>query len=205
MNKIKIFINRVLHLFEVMHIKNDRRAVFLTFDDGPEPDITEFVLEELKRHQFKATFFCRGDNAESHPHLVERIISEGHSIGNHTYSHLDSFQTPTSEYVTDTIRADAILHTHLFRPPKGCITLSAFLKLFRKYRIVYWRLMSGDSDLQRFDKAKCQKRLVNNTKSGDVVLFHFCHRHEKETRQLLPDYLNWLTKNGYHSEAIVFS
>lgn len=202
MNRLTLFINKCLHFFEIKRVYNNRKAVFLTFDDGPEPAITEFVLDELKKHDFKATFFCRGDNAEIYPGLIQTIISEGHSIGNHTYSHLNSFETKTNDYQANVEQADAILHTPLFRPPKGSITLSAFCRLHGKYKIYYWSLMSGDSMMERFDKTKCFEQLINHTKSGDIILFHFCHRHENETRQILPDYLNWLDKNGYHSEII---
>lgn len=197
MKKIDFVMNRVLHLLEVRRINTKEKVIFLTFDDGPEPGITEFVLDLLSKHNAKATFFCRGDNAEKNPMLLSRIITEGHKLGNHTYSHINSFNTPTHEYISDIIRADVFLKTHLFRPPWGSITVSAFVKLVRKYKIVYWSLMSGDTKLEQFDKKNDFSRLIQKTKIGDVVLFHCCKRHENETRQLLPDYLDWLENQGY--------
>lgn len=202
MRRITLFINRFLHLFEIRRIRTKEKLVYLTFDDGPESDITEFVLNELQEHGAKATFFCCGDNAEKLPELLGQIRNEGHSIGNHTYSHINSFETPTSTYVADVKRADALLKTHLFRPPWGSITMSAFLRLAGDYRIVYWSLMSGDTALQKFDKQRAMNKLKKITRPGDVVLFHFCKRHEKETRQLLPEYLDWLVGQGYRMEAI---
>ena len=202
MQRLTLFINRVLHLFEVRRIKTKENIVFLTFDDGPEPEITEFVLDELRKYQLKATFFCRGDNAEKHPVLLQHIVDEGHALGNHTYSHIKSVKIPTTEYVEDVERADKLLHTHLFRPPWGCITLPVFMRLCRKYKIVYWSLESGDTELERFNKSQALHRLLKRTRSGDVVLFHCCQRHEKETRQLLPEYLKWLSANGYTSKSI---
>ena len=202
MRKITLFINRFLHLFEIRRIKTKEELIYLTFDDGPEPDITEFVLNELQKHGAKATFFCCGDNAEKYPELLRQIRSEGHSIGNHTYSHINSFDTPTSAYVADVKRADAVLKTHLFRPPWGSITLSAFLRLVGTHRIVYWSLMSGDTALEKFDKQKAMNKLKDATHPGDVVLFHFCKRHERETRLLLPEYLDWLVGQGYRMKAI---
>lgn len=200
--KIKLFINRVLHLFETMRIKNMSKTVYLTFDDGPEPDIIQFVLSQLEEHGCKATFFCRGDNAEKYPGLLKQITDMGHQLGNHTYSHINSFETPTNDYVEDVEKADRILNTHLFRPPWGSITLAAFLRLRRKYRIIYWSLVSGDTELGTLDCEKELTRLKQETKAGDVILFHSCKRHELETKQLLPDYLDWLSENGYHSEVI---
>ena len=202
MKRLKIFINRFLHLFEVRRINSHQKIVYLTFDDGPEFGITEFVLGELKKHEFKATFFCRGDNAEKNPSLLRQIVEEGHALGNHTYSHINSFDTPSSQYLADVKRADTILHTHLFRPPWGSITLTSFLRLYFKYRIVYWNVMSGDTALEQFDKSRALKNITSKTQAGDVVLFHFCQRHERETRQLLPAYLSWLEENGYKSETL---
>ena len=202
MKRLTLFINRFLHLFEMKRIKNRSKSVYLTFDDGPEPGITEFVLDELKKYDFRATFFCRGDNAVSYKELLERIVIEGHALGNHTYSHYNSFDVTSKKYIEDVNRADIMLHSRLFRPPKGSLTLSSFMRLFRKYKIVYWSLLSGDAELDLFDRDKYSKHLINNTRSGDIVLFHFCHRHENETRMLLPSYLHWLYINGYHSEII---
>lgn len=199
---VKLLINKFLHLFEIMRIKEERRIVYLTFDDAPEPGIAEFVLEELSKYDFHATFFCRGDNAEMFPELLKLIRSKGHSIGNHTYSHINSFETRTIDYVLDVEKANIILKTHLFRPPWGSITLSAFLKLRRKYKIVYWSLISGDTEMDRFVLNDSFKKLKKETKAGDIVLFHCCHRHEKETMKILPLYLQWLNDNGYSSEVI---
>lgn len=202
MRQLQLFINRVLHLFEIRRINAKQDAVYLTFDDGPESGITEFVLEELGKYQFKATFFCRGDNAEKYPDLLKRITEEGHALGNHTYSHINSFDTPTAEYAADVERANLVLNTKLFRPPWGSITLSAFIKLVKKYKFVYWSLTSGDTGLQSFNKKRAFERITRDTQTGDVVLFHCCQKHAKETKQLLPDYLEWLSAKGYHSEVI---
>lgn len=193
----KILINKVLHLFEVMRIKTSEKVVYLTFDDGPEGGITDFVLEELKKFEAKATFFCKGENAETNFEQFNRLISEGHSIGNHTYSHINSFNTKSSLYVDDVRRADHILHSHLFRPPWGSLRLGAFLRLFMKYKIVYWSLMSGDTEMDKMNISMTMERLRRNTRKGDVVLFHSCNLHANETRQILPLYLDWLCNNGY--------
>ena len=199
----KKVVNKILKQTEVRQLpsKDGSKIVYLTFDDGPEPGITGFVLDELGKYGFKATFFCRGDNAEKHPELLERLRAEGHAIGNHTYSHLHAYNVSAKEYLNDVEKADGVLHTTLFRPPHGSLTFRTWWRL-RKRTIVFWSLNSGDSDMERFDYENSMSRLKSQTKPGDVVLFHFCHRHEKETRQLLPVYLKWLSVQGYKSEII---
>lgn len=193
---------RLLRFFSMQNFANRDNIVYLTFDDGPETGITEFVLSELDKFNFKATFFCRGDNAERNRSLVTALRDKGHSVGNHTYSHLHSFDVTTDAYVNDIERAGTVLHTRLFRPPHGILRIKTYFKIFRKYRIVYWTINSEDSMLEAFDLEHAISKMKKNTKSGDIILFHFCHKHEKETVQLLPLYLSWLSKQGYQSKAI---
>lgn len=201
--KIDIIVNKVLHLFEVLRINtNGEKKVFLTFDDGPEEEITEFVLKQLHVHHARATFFCKGENAERLSGLYQMIISQGHAIGNHTYSHIHGFKKGTDEYFEDIEKADKVLHTHLFRPPWGALKLSQFLRIRRKYKIIYWSLVSGDTQLQKFDLTSNLSRLKQKTKKGDVVLFHCCKRHSNETKQILPEYLKWLDTNGYKTDIL---
>lgn len=195
--EIKLIINKFLHLFEVTHICEKNKNVYLTFDDGPEGEVTEWILDELKKYNAKATFFCKGENAERNPELLQRIINEGHAVGNHTYSHISSFEASTDVYVSDVEKANRILNTHLFRPPWGALCIGAFLKLTRKYKIIYWSLMSGDTFFDKLNLQENMQRLYNQTKCGEIVLFHSCARHEKETRKILPLYLSWLQSNGY--------
>lgn len=199
---LKRVINKLLSFFEIKTISDTGKTVFLTFDDGPQPGITEFVLGELDKYGFKGTFFCRGDNADSNPELLKMLRDKGHSVGNHTYSHLHSFEVDTKKYIDDVRRADVILRTSYFRPPHGSLTLGTWMRLHAKYRIFFWKLNSGDSDLEKYDYTHSIESLKNKTKAGDIVLFHFCHRHEKETRQLLPAYLKWLFDQGFECKAI---
>lgn len=200
---LKKIINRLLKFFQVSHIPSKKKVVYLTFDDGPEPGICEFVLDELRKYGFKATFFCRGDNAEHYPELLSRIINEGHSIGNHTFSHLHAYSVSSKQYLDDIDRANQVLHSTLLRPPFGSLTFSTWLSLKSKYRIIYWSLVSGDTNLNNFDFEHSYQNLINNTSSGDIVLFHFCKLHEKETRFILPAYCKWLKANGFVSNAII--
>ena len=200
--RLRLLINKLLHLLEVMHVNTEEKKVYLTFDDGPEGDITDFVLDELKKHSAKATFFCKGENVEKNNKQFQRILDEGHAVGNHTYSHINSFDTKTEVYINDVIKADKVIHSHLFRPPWGSITIWAFLKLYFRFKIVYWSLMSGDTEGGLLGINRCMDRLKASTRKGDIVLFHSCKIHENETKQILPRYLEWLKNEGYQCEKL---
>lgn len=201
---IKQLVSKLLHLVEVRKIKTNEKIVYLTFDDAPEGEITDFVLSQLKKYDIKATFFCRGDNTERNPEMLRRIINEGHGVGNHTYSHIRAISVSSKEYIEDVEKANNLLNTHLFRPPWGVLKLSDYIKLVIKgYKIIYWSLVSGDTELEKFDLDFNLERMKNNTKPGDIVLFHSVNRHEKETRQILPLYLEWLHDNGYRSNVLI--
>lgn len=199
---IKKIINCILRTQYTSYLRKSENNVYLTFDDGPEPGITEFVLDVLNKYNFKAAFFCRGDNAEKYPLLLERLLKEGHTVANHTYSHIHSYNVGGRQYTEDVHRCDSILKSSLFRPPHGSLTLSAWLRLRKDYKIFFWSLNSGDSDMERYDYERSICTLKSRTKPGYIVLFHFCHKHEKETRELLPIYLKWLKDNGYKSDAL---
>lgn len=197
----KKIINKALMKMALSKLNVREKVIYLTFDDGPEEGITQFVLDELEKYGFKATFFCTGKNASSNPTLMKKIIDNGHSVANHTFSHLVAYNVTCNDYVEDIKKASNVIPSGLFRPPCGCLTVSSWLKLYRKYRIVYWSLNSGDSRMKNFDYKTSVKNL-HKTKCGDIVLFHFCRLHENETRLLLPYYLEWLHENNFQSECI---
>lgn len=202
MRKIIRIINRIIKMYQIINVPSYEKIVYLTFDDGPEPGISEFVLEQLMKYDYHATFFCRGDNAEKYHELLTKIRKEGHAIANHTFSHLHAYDVSASEYLKNVEKANAVLQTQLFRPPKGDLTLLTFLGIRKKYKIFYWAINSEDSAKENFNFQHAIEKLKTKTKSGDVVLFHFCLRHEKETRQILPAYLEWLNQQGYISKAL---
>lgn len=205
MNTIRKIVNKFLKLFQVRRMHATDRVVYLTFDDGPEPGISEFVLDELARYDFRATFFCSGENAEKNPHLMKRIREAGHSVGNHSYSHsFHPYQSRADEYVGDVLRAHHVLHTSLFRPPWGSISAGAFWQLYRRFTFYYWSLSSDDavSEAETFNPEKKLQMMAANTAPGEIVLFHFCTKHEAVTRLILPLYLKWLHDNAWKCEAI---
>lgn len=198
----KKIVNRILKRYQISRIETNEKVVYLTFDDGPEPGICEFVLDELRRYNFKATFFCRGDNAEKYPELLQRIKEEGHAIGNHTYSHLLSYEESCTKYCNDIEKANAILNTRLLRPPYGSLTLSCWIKLHRKYKLYFWNRCSDDSNMEDFKMQESYQKLIDQTHAGDIILFHFCQKHQNETMQILPLYCKWLSVNNWTSKKL---
>ena len=123
---------------------HNERSVYLTFDDGPIPESTPFILQTLARYGIRATFFMVGDNVRKYPHLYQQIVDAGHQVGNHTFHHLGGFKHLTKTYIDDTEKANELIKAHLFRPPHGCMTHMEYLFLRRRYRIVMWDLVTRD-------------------------------------------------------------
>ncbi len=181
-------------------LNND--GVYLTFDDGPEPGITEFVLNELSRYNAKATFFCVGENIEKYPHLYEHIVREGHTIACHTHSHINAYHVSCKTYLNNIEQFDMVVRTHLFRPPWGALTLKTFFSIQKNKNIVLWHISSNDFALNNFNLEASLQHLKKSTKNGKIILFHFCKRHENETKQILPLYIKWLYSNNYNMKSL---
>lgn len=198
---MKIFNSLRFHTIRLLSLRKlkdnrsfNKGAVYLTFDDGPEPGITEFILDELKKYNAKATFFCKGENCIKYPELYKRIIEEGHTVANHTFSHINGWDTPHKDYIKDVEKCELSTKSHLFRPPWGKLTFKQYWRLSKKYRIVLWDIASGDTGLAHFNLEESLQSLKMNTSKGKIVLFHFCKRHENETKQILPLYLQFLNE-----------
>jgi len=174
----------------------NRKAIYLTFDDGPEPSVTPWVLEILEQYQAKATFFCLGKNAEKHPAIIENIIGSGHTIGNHTYCHLKGWKTATALYLDDVEKCNLILKTPLFRPPYGKIKPTQLRRLKRKYQIIMWSLISRDFD-PKLEKEKCLEVVLKNTKCGSIIVFHDSLKAQEKLRYVLPLVLKEFSKKGF--------
>ena len=194
----------------VWNIPNTENKIYLTFDDGPIPEITEWVLEELKKHQVKATFFCIGDNIRKHPQIFNKIISEGHAIGNHTFNHLNGWKTTTETYLENfgqcekIIQQSAInnLNAKIFRPPYGKIKRSQ-AKAIRKlgYKIIMWDVLSVDFD-SALSKEKCLENVLSNVESGSIIVFHDSIKAFKNLEYVLPKTLTYLKEKNFICEVI---
>ena len=187
----------------VWDIPNNENKVYLTFDDGPTPEITEWTLNQLKEYNAKATFFCIGDNVRKYPEIFQKVINEGHSIGNHTFNHLNGWKTNTSDYIENVKLYETehcklnTEHCKLFRPPYGKIKPSQS-KILRKlgYKIIMWDIISYDFD-NTISKEKCLENVLKNLKSGSIIVFHDSKKAFTNLEYALPRTLEFLKKKGY--------
>lgn len=188
------------------------KNLYLTFDDGPTPKVTDWVLEELKKYNAKATFFCIGKNIQQNPELFNEIIHQGHVIGNHTNNHLKSFETPKKRYIQNVLKAEeeikknsefsTIQKVKLFRPPYGKLKLSQS-KILRKkgYKIIMWDVLSADFDTE-ISEAKCMHNVVRNTSKGSIIVFHDSKKAFEKVKFVLPQILEYYTAKGYKFKTI---
>lgn len=179
--------------------------ICITFDDGPMPEITDFVLETLRKYQAKATFFCVGENVQKYPHLYRSVIGDNHLVGNHTHNHLNGWKTESSTYFEnirlceDAMKQQSTINLperKLFRPPYGKIKKSQIRQLKHDYAIVMWDILSGDFD-PNFDEERCLKKSIAHTQSGTIIIFHDSYKAEKNIRYVLPRYLDHFAQAGY--------
>ncbi|MBC7886415.1 MAG: polysaccharide deacetylase family protein [Ferruginibacter sp.] len=182
-----------------------QKIIYLTFDDGPHHEATPFVLDVLKKHQAKATFFCIGKNVLEQPAVYERIISEGHAVGNHTFNHLNGWKTTDEVYMENISEAKKYIDSALFRPPYGRITKFQ-LKLLSNYQYqltpIMWTVLSGDFDL-RLSKEHCLRNVLKKSGSGSIVVFHDSEKAFERLVFSLPKMLEYFTAQGYRFEKIV--
>ncbi|WP_207422199.1 polysaccharide deacetylase family protein [Desertivirga brevis] len=174
------------------------RTVYLTFDDGPIPDVTPFVLDTLTTFNAKATFFCIGDNIRKHPDIFRRIVDEGHSIGNHTYNHLKGWDTEDDIYLQNFNQCQQLTDSNLFRPPYGRVKRSQASKLKKDLpdlKIIMWDVLSGDFD-QDLSPEKCLRNVVNNVSPGSIIVFHDSLKAYDRLKYALPGTLDFCLKHG---------
>lgn len=187
--------------FLTWRIPNRKREVFLTFDDGPNPGVTDEVLYILEKYKVKASFFCLGKNVEGNVELFNEILKAGHVIGNHTYDHADGWVSPNSRYSVSVNRCESVFGSQFFRPPYGKITPVQIKKLRKRFQIVMWSLLSGDFD-EKLSPDKILEDLKNNTKTGDIVVFHDSIKAKNNLLQVLPAYLEFLNEKGFKCSVL---
>ena len=190
------------------------KVIYLTFDDGPHPEITAWVIDELKKHQIKATFFCVGDNLKKNPETAKQLLTEGHQIGNHTMHHIKGWKHKNVDYIKDIEDCDTEIRKiheqmndekaqpRLFRPPYGQIKPSQ-IKLLREkgYEIIQWSDLSCDYD-KHLNCKKSLSALVKNAKPGSIVVFHDSEKAENQLKQILPSYLEAMLAEGFTFETL---
>jgi len=184
----------------IWSFNTDTKEIYLTFDDGPIPEITPWVLSILEKHNAKATFFCIGNNVRKNPEILNQIKNKGHRVGNHTYNHLKGWNTNTKEYIENTLKAEEWLPTHnkkLFRPPYGKITNKQSKEILKlNYTIVMWDVLSADFD-KHLSAENCIKNVLQNIQKGSIVVFHDSIKAFPRLKETLPKVLEELSKRGY--------
>ena len=183
------------------------QQIYLTFDDGPVPGVTDFVLNELEKRGQQATFFVVGDNARRNPRLAKEILEANHTLGNHTFNHLNGWKTPTDSYLENVVHCQKILEDELdfsprfFRPPYGLLKSSQAEMLQKNFQIVMWTLLSGD-----FDGSLPQEKVLEKTKdginAGSVVVFHDQEKTRKVIRGILPQFLDFVRDLGWKTSCL---
>jgi len=183
------------------NVPNKEKTVYLTFDDGPIAEVTPWVLEQLSNYNAKATFFCVGDNVKKHPQIFEQIQKDGHTVGNHTFNHLNGWTTDHITYLHNVRNCAHLVKSNLFRPPYGKLRPKQTQFLERHYRIVMWDVLSGDWD-PNITKEQCLQNVLKHTKAGSIVVLHDSLKSEEKLRYVLPRVLEELTTQGYKFEAL---
>ncbi|MDF9801228.1 peptidoglycan/xylan/chitin deacetylase (PgdA/CDA1 family) [Catalinimonas alkaloidigena] len=188
--------------------KENGKQIFLTFDDGPIPEVTPIVLDTLKDFGAKATFFCVGENIDRYPQVYQQILDAGHRTGNHTYNHLNGWKTENTHYLENVTycRQSQEQYSHesekpLFRPPYGKIKRSQIKLLKNEYQIVMWDILAGDFDPD-FSAEKCLQKCIHHSKHGTIIIFHDSHKAAKNLKYVLPRYLAHFSEAGFQFSAL---
>jgi peptidoglycan/xylan/chitin deacetylase (PgdA/CDA1 family) len=186
------------------HKSRAEKAIYLTFDDGPIPDVTEFVLKTLKDQQVKATFFCIGDNIRKHPHIFQQLLDEGHQVGNHTYNHLKGWKTDDATYLENFEQCQQLTASNLFRPPYGRIKKSQIGKIRARYpemKIIMWDVLSGDFDLN-LSPESCYHNVDKYVENGSIIVFHDSLKAFERLQYALPRTIASLKAKGYRFHTL---
>jgi peptidoglycan-N-acetylglucosamine deacetylase len=185
-------------------ITSKEKILYLSFDDGPHLTITPFILDLLKKYNAKATFFCIGDNVTRYPEIYQRLLSEGHAVGNHTHHHINGWKSGDEKYIADVEKAAIYIKSHLFRPPYGRVSRSQIKRLRsgeRPYKIVMWNILAGDWDPD-LQPLKCYSRIKNRISTGDIIVFHDSEKAWDRMSYAVPLLLKDFSERGYKFEVI---
>lgn len=185
----------------VWRVNTKEKKIFLTFDDGPIPEVTPWVIKQLEKYNAKATFFCVGDNIEKHTDVLDSIVDAGHDLGNHTFNHLSGWATDKLPYFHNVRKCARLVHSSLFRPPYGKMRPSQMQFLQRHYKIVMWDVLSADFDSE-ISREQCYSNVVDNVRPGSIVVFHDSLKAMKNLKYALPKVLETLSARGYTFEGL---
>jgi peptidoglycan/xylan/chitin deacetylase (PgdA/CDA1 family) len=182
-------------------VKTDDKSVYLTFDDGPIPELTEQILAILKKYNARATFFCVGENVKRYPDLYRRILEEGHATGNHTHHHLKGWSTNYNDYIDDIREAGTFIDSGFFRPPYGLMTYKQARSLSKEFKVVMWSVLTKDYD-PAVSREECLQTAIAGIRPGAIIVFHDNLKAKDKVLYALPQLLEQMEKDGYRSEKL---
>ncbi|HLP14146.1 MAG TPA: polysaccharide deacetylase family protein [Flavobacteriales bacterium] len=192
---------KALYSSLVWNMPRNTNSVYLTFDDGPHPEITVEALTQLERYKAKGTFFCIGNNIEKFPHVFRQVAEKGHTIGNHTFNHVNGWKTNNREYYRNVLKCQALTNTKLFRPPYGKITREQTRVVSKRFDIIMWDVLAGDFDL-RIGKEKCLDNVIKGIKPGSIVVMHDSEKAAEKMLYTLPRALDFIAEKGWKCEPL---
>lgn len=179
----------------------DKKTVYLTFDDGPIPETTPYILDILKKYGVKATFFCVGENVKKYPELYKHIIEEGHFAGNHTFNHLKGWVTPLEKYMENVNQCAGYVPSELFRPPYGKMTFSQYKALNKKFKLIFWDVLAPDFDMNSSAR-QCLDIIKKKTRTGSILVFHDNLKAKNKLTELLPGAIDFLLGEKYDIQPV---
>lgn len=180
----------------IWRVPTSERKVFLTFDDGPIPEVTPLVISILNKYNIKATFFCVGENVQKYPEVFDLLLKNGHAIGNHTYHHVKAWKTDFNSYLSEIEQCNQLVKSNLFRPPHGQITRKLAQNLSKDFRIMMWSALTGDYD-KKLSGKQCLANATKNTRPGSIIVFHDSLKARERMEYALPLYIEYCIKNEY--------
>jgi peptidoglycan/xylan/chitin deacetylase (PgdA/CDA1 family) len=189
---------------DLWRVETTEDVIYITFDDGPVPEITPWVLDILDTFEAKATFFCVGENVKKNPTILADILRRKHTIGNHTYNHLNGWKSEPEDYFDNVGKCDDLLNSTLFRPPYGKVSHAQHKLLERQFNLIYWTVLSGDFD-QSITPEKCLENVISSVEKGSIVVFHDSIKAWKNLFFTLPAFLDHFHKKGFRFKAIPYN
>lgn len=187
----------------IWYLPKTEKTLYLTFDDGPIPEVTPQVLEILDAYDIKATFFCVGDNVTKYPELYQEVLKKGHSVGNHTHNHIQGLKTSNHKYLRNIETAGKYIKSNLFRPPHGSLKRMQYHSVIRKYKLIMWDVISCDYD-PRLTPDQCFSNVIDFVRNGSIITFHDSIKAKKNVLETLPRCIDYLLNEGYKFEKIEF-
>lgn len=201
LSSVPLLLRRILPANLEWKGPSEGRSLYLTFDDGPIPEVTPWVLETLDKYNVKSTFFCVGDNVGKYPEVYAEVLKHGHVTGNHTFNHLQAWRNSRETYLGNVDKCRELVDSKLFRPPHGQITPSLARALGEQYRLIMWSALSRDFD-QGLSAYKCLKNTMRQTSPGSIIVFHDSIKAWKRLEYALPRYLEACLKQGYNFKTL---